>query len=105
MTRRMYAFMISVFLTVLPCLLAGGIVGVFLPKVFWGCVGYVSSFTLFFMIFDRVPVRLYSASLKGQRLLPLLKYGFTSTDKWPVLTTSDLLGPGWLYRRYYRFKR
>lgn len=105
MTRKIYAIITSFFWTVLPCLLAGSLVGVFLPNIFWGCVGFIFVFTIFFMIFDRVPVRVYAGSLEGLSILPLLKYGFTSTDRWPTLTAADLLGPGWLYRRYYRSKR
>lgn len=105
MTRKIYAFIVSVLFTVLPCFLAGSLVGFFFPMIFWGCVGYIFAFTLFFMIFDRVPVRLYKGSLKDMRILPLLIYGFTSTDHWPNVTTWNLLGPAWLYRRYYRFKR
>lgn len=105
MARKFKAIVISFVGTVFPCLFAGGIVGVFLPNVFWGCVAYISAFTLFFIIFDRVPVRLYHGFINGMRFVSLLKYGFTSTDHWPILTTSDILGFGWLYRRYYRFKR
>lgn len=105
MPRKIYAFITSAFWTILPCFLAGSVVGLFFPKIFWACVGYIVAFSAFFMLFDRVPVRLYAGSLKRLKLLPLLKYGYTSTDNWPSLTMSDLLGPGWLYRRYYRFKR
>ena len=105
MGQKFKAFVLSAFWTVLPCFLAGGAIGIFLPTIFWVCVGYISAFTLFFMIFDRVPARLYYGSLNSMNILPLLKYGFTSTDRWPILTTSDILGFGWLYRRYYRYKR
>jgi len=105
MVRFFRAIVISAVGTVLPCLLTGGIVGVFLPKIFGVCVAYISVFALFFMIFDRVPVRLYHGSLNNMRILPLMKYGLTSTDRWPILTISDILGFGWLYRRYYRYKR
>ena len=105
MRKKFKAFTISAFWTVLPCILAGGIVGIFMPAIIWVCVGYISMFTLFFVIFDRVPVRLYCGSLNNMKILPLLKYGFTSTDHWPIFTISDILGFAWLYRRYYRFKR
>lgn len=105
MVRKFMAFVISALGTVLPCLFAGAIVGFFLPTIFWACLGYIAAFTFFFVIFDRVPVRLYYGSLNSMRILPLLKYGFTSTDRWPIFTISDMLGFGWLYRRYYRYKR
>lgn len=105
MGQKFRAFVISTVGTVTPCLLAGGLIGIFLPNIFWGCVAYISAFALFFMIFDRVPVRLYHGSLNNMRILPLMKYGFTSTDRWPILTISDILGVGWLYRRYYSYKR
>jgi len=105
MVRKFEAIVISAVGTVLPCFFAGGIIGIFLPNIFWGCVAYISAFALFFMIFDRVPVRLYHGSLNNMKILPLMKYAFTSTDRWPILTISDILGFGWLYRRYYRYKR
>lgn len=105
MKRKIAAIFIAVAGTVLPCLLAGAMVGLFIPSIFWGCVAYISAFALFFMMFDRVPVRLYHGTLNHMRISQLIQYGFTSTDRWPILTISDILGFGWMYRRYYRYKR
>lgn len=105
MARKFEAIIIALLGTTLPCLLAGVIAGSLLPQIFWGCVAYISAFALFFVAFDRVPARFYHGSLNNMEILQLIKYGFTSTDRWPLFTISDLLGLHWLYRRYYRYKR
>ena len=105
LARKFEAIVIATLGTILPCLLAGATIGLLVPHIFWGCVAYLSVFALFFVVFDRVPVRFYHGFLNNMGILPLLKYAYTSTDRWPTFTVSDLLGFGWLYRRYYRYKR
>jgi len=47
---------------------------------------------------DRVHVRLYHKYAEGQKLGPLVKYAFTSTDYWPLY--PFVWGGRW-YRWWY----
>lgn len=105
LARKFEAIVVATLGTILPCLLAGATIGLLVPHIYWGCVAYLSAFALFFVVFDRVPVRFFHGFLNNMGILPLMKYAYTSTDRWPAFTISDLLGFGWLYRRYYRYKR
>lgn len=105
LARKLEAIVVAMLGSILPCLLAGATTGLLVPHIFLGCAAYVSAFALFFVVFDRVPVRFYHGFLKNMGMLPLMKYAYTSTNRWPTFTISDLLGFGWLYRRYYRYKR
>ena len=86
MRRKFKAFVISAFWTVLPCILAGGIVGAFFVAAFWYWAIGITVLSFFYVCLDRVPARLYGGALSKLPLGRLLKYGYTSTEKRPILS-------------------
>lgn len=87
---KLRAFVVSVVVTVFPCLLAGTIVGVFFRSSFWYWMLGIAALALFYVTLDRIPVRLFAGSLQGLSLWSLLKYGFASTEKRPVPTNDEV---------------
>lgn len=83
---KLRAFVVSVFGTVFPCLLAGTIVGVFFRSSFWYWMLGIAALALFYVCLDRIPVRLFVGSTRGLSLWSLLKYGFASTEKRPLIS-------------------
>jgi hypothetical protein len=89
MARKIIAFVISVFWTVLPCVLAGSLVGFFFIKSFWYYALGISILTLPWCLLDRVHQRLYRGHLNGLSLWPLLKFGYTATVLRPAMSAAE----------------
>ncbi len=89
MTIKIYAIITSFFWTVLPCLLAGSLVGVFFIKSFWYCVLGISTLAFLWCLLDRVHLRLYRGCLGGMSLWPLLKYGYTAPVMRPAMSAAE----------------
>ncbi|SRR6266568_3784937 len=53
------AFLFSLFGTVLTCLLAGCLVGVFFRNIFWFCAIGIAVISLLYVLMDRVHLRFY----------------------------------------------
>lgn len=87
--RKIVAFGKSVFWTVLPCALAGGIVGAIFLTAFWYCLTLIAFLAFLYCCLDRIPVRLFAGTMRGLSLWPLLKYGYASTDKRSSNYNSD----------------
>lgn len=81
MTRKFEAIVIAAVGTVLPCLIAGALVGCFFTSSFWYWTAGIAVLALFYVCLDRIPVRLFVGAMRGLSLWPLLKYGYASTDK------------------------
>ncbi|MDA8430584.1 MAG: hypothetical protein M0T70_15125 [Geobacteraceae bacterium] len=106
MARKIEAIVISAVGTVIPCLFAGAIVGLFFISSFWYWMLGIAFLAFFYVCLDRVPVRLFAGTTKGLSVWQLLKYGYTSTDKRPVYC-GCCLNDEWRlirYRRYYRHR-
>lgn len=88
MKMKSKAFIISVVGTGLPCLMMGGIVGLCFRASFWYWTLGIAVLALFYVCLDRVPVRLFAGSMRGLSLWSLLKYGFASTEKRPVISAE-----------------
>lgn len=101
MTRKIYASFTSFFWTVLPCFLAGSLVGIFFIKSFWYWAIGIAVITLPWFLMNRVHVRLFHGHLQGKSFPELLKYGYTSTDFYP---RYSLFGGGW-WSWYWGFFR
>ncbi|MDD2854666.1 MAG: hypothetical protein HGB32_01165 [Geobacteraceae bacterium] len=86
MGQKFRAFIISASGTALPCLIAGAIVGIFFRSSFWYWTLGIAVLALFYVCLDRIPVRLFAGSMRGLSLWSLLKYGFASTEKRPVIS-------------------
>ena len=98
MAIKFKAFVISAFWTVLPCILAGGIVGVIFLSAFRYCVIGIAVLAFFYSCLDRIPVRLFVGKMRGLSLWSLLKYGYASTDKRPV---NCCCNNWWLWRHWF----
>ena len=98
MRQKFKAFVISALWTVLPCIIAGGIVGFLFISVFWYGTISIAIVTFFYVCQDCIPVRLFAGTMKGLSLWPLLKYGYTSTDKRPV---NCCCNDWWLWRHWF----
>lgn len=98
MGQKFKAFLISIFWSVLPCFLAGGIVGAIFLSAFWYCLIGIAVLAFFYCCLDRIPVRLFAGTMKGLSLWPLLKYGYASTDKRPV---NCCCNNWWLWRHWF----
>ncbi len=106
LARKVEAFVIAALGTILPCLLAGALVGVFFISSFWYWVCGISGLAFFYACLDRIPVRLFTGVLQDLKIRDLLKYGYASTDKRPVYC-GCCLNDEWRlirYRRYYRHR-
>jgi len=101
MTRKFIAVVVSFFWTVLPCFLAGCLVGAFFVKFFWYWAIGIAVITLPWLLLNRVQVRLFHGHLQGRTVPSLLKYGYTSTDFYPK---HMLFGGGW-WNWYWGFFR
>lgn len=84
--------------TVVTCLLAGVVVGVFFGNIFWFCAIGVAVIALPYVLMDRVHLRLYHGYVEGKQLGALMKYAYTSTDYWP---RYPLVWGGCWYRWWY----
>ncbi len=89
MERKIVAIGKSVFWTVLPCALTGGIVGAIFLTAFWYCLTVIAILAFLYCCLDRIPVRLFAGTMRGLSLWPLLKYGYTSTEKRSSHYNSD----------------
>lgn len=98
-TRRLKlpAFFFALFGTVLTCLFAGCLVGVFFQSIFWYCAIGIAVISLPYILMDRVHLRLYHGYADGKKFWSLVKYAFTSTDYWP---RYPFFWGGW-YRWWY----
>jgi len=85
---KLRAFVVSVVGTVLPCFVAGAIVGIFFRSSFWYWTLGIAVLALFYVCLDRIPVRLFAGSMQGLSFWSLLKYGFASTEKRPVISAE-----------------
>ena len=101
MRQKFKAFVISAFWTVLPCILAGGIVGAFFVAAFWYWVIGIATISLPWVLMNRVHVRLYNGSLQGKTLIVNLQYGYASTEYYP---RHPLFASGW-WSWYWGFFR
>ena len=81
--RTVIAAFYAIIWTVVPCLIAGVMVGAFFRNVFWWCVAIVGGAALFFAVGQNTQARLYVASLKRQKFLAALKYGWFHHDFCP----------------------
>ncbi|MDD5105902.1 MAG: hypothetical protein PHC49_09830 [Desulfuromonadaceae bacterium] len=88
MRMKLRAFVVSVVGTVLPCFVAGAIVGIFFRSSFWYWTLGIAVLALFYVCLDRIPVRLFAGSMQGLSFWSLLKYGFASTEKRPVISAE-----------------
>ena len=84
--------------TVLTCLLAGMLVGVFFGNIFWFCAIGIAIIALPYVLMDRVHLRLYHGYVEGKKPGSLVKYAYTSTDYWP---RYPLVWGGCWYRWWY----
>lgn len=84
--------------TVVTCLLAGMVVGVFFKNIFWFCAIGIAVIALPYVLMDRVHLRLYHGYVEGKKLGALMKYAYTSTDYWP---RYPLVWGGCWYRWWY----
>lgn len=96
MTRKFIAVVVSIFWTVLPCFLAGSLVGIFFIKSFWYWTIGITLLAFPCCLLNRVHLRLYHGYLLGKSLLSLVKYGYTSTDHYPKYQFC-LTRWGWFY--------
>ncbi len=106
LARKVEAIVIATLGSILPCLLAGAIVGGFFTSSFWYWVCGISGLAFFYVCLDRIPVRLFAGALQNLKIWELLKYGYASTDKRPVYC-GCCLNDEWRlirYRRYYRHR-
>lgn len=87
---KIRAIVISVVGTGLPCLMVGGIVGLFFIASFWYWTIGITVLALFYTCLDRIPVRLFAGVMIGLPLGGLLRYGYASTDKRPVPTDYEI---------------
>lgn len=87
--RKFEAIVIATLGTILPCLLAGALVGCFFPSSFWFWTPGIAALALLYIILDRVPLRLYIGASKGFSLLPLLKYGYAAPELRPTMSAAE----------------
>jgi hypothetical protein len=104
MGRKFRAFVIAALGTVLPCLFAGAIVGLFFLTSFWYWTLGIAPLAFFYVCLDRIPVRLFAGTIQGLSVWPLLKYGYASTDKRPVYCAC-CLNEEWRLIRYQQYYR
>ena len=81
METKFRAFVIAAVGTIIPCLLAGSIVGLFFVTAFWYWTLGIAVLAFFYASLDRIPTRLFVGVMRGLPLGGLLKYGYASTDK------------------------
>ena len=89
MTRKIAAIVIAFAGTVLPCLLAGAIVGMFFRSSFWYWTLGIAVMAFLYACLDRIPLRLFTGAMKGLPLNGLFCYGYASTDKRSAYYCSD----------------
>lgn len=105
MRQKSKAVVISAFWTVLPCLLAGGIVGLFFISDFWYWTFGIAVPALFYVCLDSIPARLFAGAMRGLSLLPLLKYGYASTEKRSSNYSDDEIWRYWFFYNSDHHKR
>jgi len=101
MVRKFMAFVISALGTVLPCLFAGAIVGLFFLTSFWYWTLGIAAISFPWLLLNRVHVRLYHGSINGKSFTENLKYGYSNTDFYP---RHSLFGGAW-WSWYWGFFR
>lgn len=89
-TSKMRAIIISAVGTVIPCIIAGAIVGIFFRSSFWYWTLGIAVLAFLYACLDRIPLRLFTGTMKGLPLGGLLRYGYASTDKRPVPTDYEI---------------
>ena len=89
LARKFAAVVISAAGTVLPCLIAGALVGCFFTPSFWYWTFGIATLALVYVILDRVPLRLYIGALNGFSLWPLLKYGYAAPELRPTMSAAE----------------
>jgi len=89
MEQKYKACVISIFWTILPCALAGGIIGTIFLSAFWYCLIGITVLSFFYCCLDHIPTRLFAGTMRGLSFWPLLKYGYASTDKRSSNYNSD----------------
>jgi hypothetical protein len=89
LARKLQAIVISATGTILPCLLAGALVGCFFRSSFWYWTLGIAALALVYIILDRVPLRLYIGALNGFPLWPLLKYGYAAPELRPTMSAAE----------------
>ncbi|SNB45441.1 hypothetical protein SAMN06269301_0854 [Geobacter sp. DSM 9736] len=89
MTRKIYAFITSAFWTVLPCFLAGGVVGLFFIKSFWYWAIGIASLAFIWCLLDRVHLRLYRGCLDRSGMWHMLKYGYAKPVLRPAMSAAE----------------
>ena len=87
--RVIRAVVVAVLGTFTPALLSGAVVGVFFPQSFWYWTLGIAVLALFYIILDRVPLRLYIGALNGFSLWPLLKYGYAAPELRPTMSAAE----------------
>lgn len=80
-TSKMKAIIISAVGTVIPCIIAGAIVGIFFRSSFWYWTLGIAVLAFLYACLDRIPLRLFTGAMKGLPLGGLFWYGYASTDK------------------------
>lgn len=77
---------VSAILSFVPAIASGAVIGIIFLNAFWFWVVGITTLGFFYICIDRVPTRLYAGFLRGLPFLQLLKYGYTSTDRRPIIT-------------------
>lgn len=88
MKLKSKAIIVSTVGTLFPCLAVGVLVGLFFSASFWYWTIGIAGLAFFYVCLDRIPVRLFTGVMKGLSLWSLLKYGFASTEKRPVISAE-----------------
>jgi len=101
MTRKIAPLVIAVAGTVLPCLLAGTLVGVVFRSNFWIWTLGLAAISFPWMLMNRVHTRFYRGILSGKSLIENIKYAYTSTEYYP---RTSLFGSSW-WNWYWGFFR
>ncbi|MFZ4857717.1 MAG: hypothetical protein ACOYL3_15095 [Desulfuromonadaceae bacterium] len=101
MIKKIAAIFIAVAGTVLPCLLAGAVVGLMFISSFWIWALGLTTISFPWMLMNRVHTRFYHGYLNGKTLFENLKYAYTSTEYYP---TTSLFGASW-WNWYWGFFR
>lgn len=84
--QKLKAIAVSAVWTLLPCFAVGVFVGIFFTASFWYWTIGIACLTFLYVCLDRIPVRLFDGSMLRLSLWSLLKYGFTCTEKKPVIS-------------------
>ncbi|ABK97876.1 hypothetical protein Ppro_0241 [Pelobacter propionicus DSM 2379] len=102
MTRKIAAIVIAVAGTVLPCLLAGAMVGIVFRSNFWIWTLGLAAISFPWMLMNRVHTRFYRGALIGKSLSKNIKYAYTSTEYYPK---TSLFSNSWWNWYWVFFRR